>query len=147
MKRRILCLFLSLLIVCGLLGCSTEAGTGTDTAVTTETVTTEAPPVVRTIVADGATEYTIIRSEEASQSDINQAIRLRQAIVDGTGANISLGTDWVKRGVEVPATGLEIVVGDTNRPQTVGRPRESTPRARLGNFLLGRPGDHHRRFG
>lgn len=84
-----------------------------------------------------ATEYTIIRSEEASQSDINQAIRLRQAIVDGTGANISLGTDWVKRGVEVPATGLEIVVGDTNRPQTVDA-RENQLRERdWGIFFSG----------
>lgn len=124
-------------MVFGLVGCNAAAGSGTETTVTTEAVTTEAPPAIKTIVADGATEYTIIRGEEATQSDIDQAIRLRQAIVEGTGVNIQLGTDWVKRGVEVPADGLEIVVGDTNRPQTVDA-RENQLRERdWGIFFSG----------
>lgn len=113
-------MFLSVLMLLSFVSCG-SADTGNNTADTTTAApeTTTPPPVVKTIIADGKTDYTIIRGETASQSDIDQAIKLRSAIIDATGAEIALGTDWVKKGVEIPAAAYEIVIGDTNRPQTV----------------------------
>ena len=117
--KRFLCLFLSTLMLLGMVGCGSEpAGAAVDTT-TAAPETTTPPPVIKTIVADGASNYTIIRGEMATQSDIDAAIKLRTAIIDATGAQVGLGTDWVKKGTELPAQAFEIVVGDTNRPQTV----------------------------
>lgn len=118
--KRFLSLFLSALMLLTMVGCgSADAGNHTADTTTAAPETTTPPPVVKTVVADGSTAYTIIRGETAGQSDIDQAIKLRTAIIDATGAQISLGTDWVKKGTEIPAAALEIVVGDTNRPKTV----------------------------
>lgn len=113
-------MFLSVLMLISFVGCG-SADTGNNAADTTTAApeTTTPPPVIKTVIADGKTDYTIIRGETASQSDVDQAIKLRTAIIDATGAQISLGTDWVKKGTEIPAAAFEIVVGDTNRPKTV----------------------------
>lgn len=131
-------MFLSVLMLLSFVGCgSADTGTNTTDTTTAAPETTTPPPVVKTIIADGKTDYTIIRGEEASQSDIDQAIKLRAAIIDATGAEISLGTDWVKKGTEIPAAALEIVIGDTNRPQTV-EARTNTLRERdWGIFFSG----------
>ena len=98
--------------------------TGGEAEVTTELPdsgeATEAPEVGNiTFIADGATEYKMIRSENASDALTDAFIKLRSAIKDTYGVQITLGDDFEKPGTD-PATRhpYEIVVGDTNREES-----------------------------
>ena len=125
MKTRILTLFLSVLMV---LGCLTACGTApveSTTAATTTateqttTVETTKPVEMLDLIVDGKTAYSLVRSEEASTAMIQRITELRNQIKEITGASLPYGTDWVKRGTEIPAQAKEIVIGTTNRPQTI----------------------------
>lgn len=126
MKTRFLALLLSALMV---LGCLTSCGgtavetTVADTTIATEQTTTTAettkPVEMLDLIANGATAYSLVRSEEASTEMIQRVTELRNQIKEITGASLSYGTDWIKRGTEVPAQAKEIVIGTTNRPQTI----------------------------
>lgn len=117
--KRFLALFLAVITVFAMVGCNGAGDTTTTAPETTAAPVTEPPKVIKTVVANGASEYSIIRGDSASESDVAQAIRVRTGIEEATGVSLTLGTDWIKRDTEVPATGLEIVVGATNRPQSV----------------------------
>lgn len=127
MKTRLLTLFLSMLMV---LGCLTACGgtkvEDTTTAATTTTVTEQTTTVETTkpiemldLIANGATEYVLVRSEEASSAIVQAVTELRNKIIEATGVGLKYETDWIKRGAEVPEQAKEIVVGTTNRPQTI----------------------------
>ena len=127
MKTRLLTLFLSMLMI---LGCLTACGgagdpiTTTDSAAATTTEQTTTAETTKPIemldlISDGKTEYSLIRSEEASTAIIQRVTEMRNQIKEMTGASLTYGTDWIKRGTEVPAEAKEIVVGTTNRPQTI----------------------------
>ncbi|MBR7184573.1 MAG: alkaline phosphatase [Clostridia bacterium] len=114
-------LLLALLTLLSLAGCGPAESipVGTTAPQTTAAPVTEVLPAIKTVAADGKSDYVIVRGDMASEREVDLAIKLRGAIVEATGAEIGLTTDWVKRGTEVPADGLEIAVGNTNRPQTV----------------------------
>lgn len=127
MKTRLLTLFLSMLMI---LGCLTACGgagdpiTTTDSAAATTTEQTTTAETTKPIemldlISDGKTEYSLVRSEEASTAIIQRVTEMRNQIKEMTGASLTYGTDWIKRGTEVPAEAKEIVVGTTNRPQTI----------------------------
>lgn len=127
MKTRVLTLFLSMLMI---LGCLTACGgagdpiTTTDSAAATTTEQTTTAETTKPIemldlISDGKTEYSLVRSEEASTAIIQRVTEMRNQIKEMTGASLTYGTDWIKRGTEVPAEAKEIVVGTTNRPQTI----------------------------
>ena len=127
MKTRLFTLLLSMLMI---LGCLTACGgtkvEDTTTAVTTTTVTEQTTTVETTkpiemldLIADGASQYVLVRSEEASTAIIQCVTDLRNQIQEITGVGLKYQTDWIKRGAEVPDQAKEIVVGTTNRPQTV----------------------------
>lgn len=126
MKTRLLTLFLSILMV---LGCLTACGSvePQDTTVATTTVATEQTTTAETtkpvemldLISDGKTAYSLVRSEEASTAIIQRVSAMRNEIKEITGASLTYSTDWIKRGDEVSAEGTEIVIGTTNRPQTI----------------------------
>ncbi len=58
----------------------------------------------------------ILRSDTASDAEVACAVELRDGIADKCGTVLTLTTDWVKKGEEIPALASEIVVGVTNRP-------------------------------
>ena len=62
--------------------------------------------------------YKVIRSDKASAATVSAAMELKKAldaVVDG----ISIGDDWYNKNTsELPAEALEILVGDTNRPES-----------------------------
>ncbi|MBQ7320715.1 MAG: alkaline phosphatase [Clostridia bacterium] len=125
MKTRLLSLLLCTLMV---LGCLTSCGTPSDPAQTTVATTvteattpaeTEKPVEMLDLIADGKTEYSLVRSESSSQAIIQRVSTLRTQIKEATGASLSYNTDWIKRGDEVAAEAKEIVIGTTNRPQTL----------------------------
>lgn len=74
---------------------------------------------VLALVTQGISNYKIIRAESAS-SEIRQAlIALTQAVQTATGCTLTPGTDWVDRGESVPADTAEILIGLTNRPESI----------------------------
>ena len=72
-----------------------------------------------TFIADGATEYMLVRSEKASKKVTEAFTGLRNAIKDTYGTAIKLADDFEKPGTD-PETryAYEIVVGSTNREES-----------------------------
>jgi len=66
--------------------------------------------------ADG---YIIVRPDLSSDDVTDSAIALRKAIGETIGYEIKLTTDWIKKTETVPASGKEIIIGDTNRPESI----------------------------
>ena len=74
---------------------------------------TEAPSAV------SLAGYKVVRSEKASASIISAAVEFKKAI-DAVADDITIGDDWYNKNAgELPAEALEILVGDTNRPESV----------------------------
>jgi asparagine synthetase A len=66
----------------------------------------------------GWQEYTIMRSDTAGKETVDAAIALRKAAEAKLGTQMTLETDWVKRGEEPPVGTKEILIGATNRPES-----------------------------
>ena len=87
---------------------------GCEGQTTAETDTETAAPAEVTAKYSG---YSIVRPDSGSEGEIQAAIYLRNAFEEA-GEAMTLTTDWVNRGEEMPADTPEILVGDTNRPET-----------------------------
>ena len=61
--------------------------------------------------------YKIIRPSSASDSVIAAAVNLRRTLSE-VKENISISDDWVKSVDDLPTEALEILVGETNRPES-----------------------------
>ncbi len=85
---------------------------------TTETEDSAAGPTV--ISAEELTSYQIIRSEEADEETIAAASKLFFTLNRKYGIKMTFETDYVGRNEEVPTGTKEILVGETNRPESVG---------------------------
>ena len=81
---------------------------------------TEAPAAENVVfVADGATEYKMVRAEKASKAVTEAFTKLRGAIKDAYGVQIQLLDDFEKPGADPAARyAYEIVVGATNRDES-----------------------------
>ena len=114
-NRKIACLFLAAVMV--LFSCSAcfFSGGGDET---TETEDPAAEPTV--ISADELTSFKIIRSEEADEETIAAASKLFFTLNRKYGIRMTFETDYVGRNEEVPTGTKEILVGETNRPESVG---------------------------
>ena len=127
MKKRLLALLLCAVMVFGsLTSCGTSAGQVIDATSASATETEQTTPAetakpveMLDLIVDGKTEYALVRSEDSSDTIIQRVTTLRTQIKEVTGASLPYNTDWIKRGSEVPAEAKEIVIGTTNRPQTV----------------------------
>lgn len=95
MKKRILCLVLALLMLLPLVTACSKNGKKVH------------------IVNKGASEYTIVYSEDKNATkDQEAATKLRNAIKDATDVKLELKTDWINE------SATEILVGKTNREAT-----------------------------
>lgn len=70
------------------------------------------------IIENGDTKYNIVRADRASDKVVDMIVDLRLAINGKFGCDISIESDWVKPGEEPDPDAYEILVGDTNRPET-----------------------------
>ncbi len=61
--------------------------------------------------------YKIVRPAKASDELVSAAITLRRAIEEQA-ENVTIIDDWLKSGETLPAEALEILVGETNRPES-----------------------------
>ena len=110
------------MIVCVCLilsSCTGESGDNTAEPSLSEEKT-EAPEVGNiTFIANGATEYKLVRSEKTSKEITEAFTQLRNAIKDTYGVSIQLADDFEKPGTD-PASryAYEIVVGGTNRDES-----------------------------
>ncbi|MCQ2430985.1 MAG: right-handed parallel beta-helix repeat-containing protein [Clostridia bacterium] len=66
-----------------------------------------------------AQDYVIMRAEFADEKETAAAITLGKYLKESFGRDFVLTTDWVKRGETVPESGREILIGETNRPQSI----------------------------
>lgn len=91
-----------------------EAATDSTLNTTTDAPATQAPTTLD-IVTNSATDFIILRSENAGEHIVSAAVKMRQAISDKTGVNISIVTDWVRRGEIADQTKPEIIIGSCER--------------------------------
>lgn len=76
-------------------------------------------PVITTdIIKDGEAIYSIVRSEEANYNITECAKGLYNTISQLTGVSINLTTDYLKKGEVADSNSLEILIGETNRPES-----------------------------
>lgn len=78
------------------------------------------PPVeMLDFIANGATSYTVIRSDLANADIKSAAVNVCKAIKEKTGLkDMPISDDYVKRGQPIPTDTLEILVGMTNRAES-----------------------------
>ena len=126
-RHRLLALLLALVMLCSaFVGCGTTEPVGSNTTAYTtssEFVATEpeAPAQAQlNIVVDGKAQYSIIRDEDlsAAAGEVTHARTILEQIKSLTGANATLGTDWVSRGKELNSDTNEILIGYTDYPET-----------------------------
>ncbi len=143
MKRisALLLLLLALTLVFTACNESTPPANDTTAAPTTTAAPETEPPVTDLeIIKDGVANYTVVRSENATQSTIDAATLTRELIGRETGVHPNISTDWVKRGTELNHESLEILIGPTDYSESsealVGIPYGDYIVTRVGNKLV-----------
>ena len=69
-------------------------------------------PAFVSITSAGVSDYYVIRSDDTDiRAEVDAAVAIRRAIIDATGAEIGISTDWKKN----PVYDHEIIVGKTLR--------------------------------
>ncbi|MBQ2716838.1 MAG: hypothetical protein IJF21_08565, partial [Clostridia bacterium] len=63
--------------------------------------------------------YKVVRPMHTSDRIVDAAVGLKK-VLDKAVENITIGDDWHRDSEELPAEALEILVGETNRPESVG---------------------------
>ncbi|MBQ3126974.1 MAG: hypothetical protein IJC15_07880, partial [Clostridia bacterium] len=118
-------LLLALCLTAPLTACGDGQGSSTDTT-EAEAVTTVAPEtgIVQkngdlTLMEGENSLFTIIRAEDAPQYEIEAAQAFSAGIeVCNGGKRMKMGTDYLKKGQEADPAALEILIGNTNRPES-----------------------------
>ena len=76
------------------------------------------PLTTTDVIKNGTAIYSIIRSEQASYNITECAKSIYNIISQLTGVAVNLTTDYLKSGEAADSESFEILVGDTNRPET-----------------------------
>ena len=125
MKRIFITAIACLLVLTSLWSCAPAADGNTPDdstpqgAITTPVETTPAPqPELNLALASQSAVYSVIRAEDCDQDITDIAVDLRTALNEMTSFSIKIETDWVKRGTEPDPEKLEILVSNTNRPES-----------------------------
>ena len=70
------------------------------------------------LVANGESEYVIIRPEKVSKELLDIMLDLHRFVQEKTGYDFDVESDWVRNKDEIDPNAKEILVGNTNRPET-----------------------------
>lgn len=102
--------------------CGGDVENGNDTVTDSEEESgTTVDPIIENsikVVSGGTSSYKLIRSINADDDTVKQFIRLKNLISERTGVKLDVADDWLKPGEEVDPEALEILVGNTNRPES-----------------------------
>lgn len=71
-----------------------------------------------TLAANGESLFTIVRGEDAPQSQIDAAMTFRKTMEANLGITLTLSTDYVKKNEDIDPNALEILIGTTNRAES-----------------------------
>ncbi len=94
-----------------------------------------AEPLV--ICENGASQYVFVHPDKVNQALTNTLFDARAAIKAKTGVTMIINSDWVKQGEEVPTGTKEILIGDTNRPES----KQAASELKAGSYLIKVYGD------
>ena len=83
------------------------------------TVATEAPAPDIVVSENGVTSYKIVRGQRTSDGVKSIAVELRAAMADALGAAPTLSDDFVMDDAQLTADAPEILIGETNRPDSI----------------------------
>jgi len=116
-KFSIICLSVLMLIM--LASCTSgNPGENTESGIeNSENASLSADDVI-TILENGASEYAVVRSDYAKGTQLEAAVALRNAFEENVGYTITITSDWYKKGTDPVLPEYEILVGDTNRPES-----------------------------
>ena len=121
--KRLLSLFL---LACTLLGSvSCAGGAGEETTLPTTDAITEAPETEAlgfTLHAD----FKLCRPDDAANDEIAAVQLLSRGLQSALGFRMSMSTDFTRKGAEVKPEEFEILVGQTNRTDSVNALKELT---------------------
>lgn len=77
------------------------------------------PPADLTVYADGVTEYKIVRGQRSSDGVKTIMVDLRDAFRETFGTAPIISDDWVMDEAVLTEDACEILLGDTNRPESI----------------------------
>ncbi len=89
------------------------------------------------ICENGASQYVFVHPDKVNQALTNTLFDARAAIKAKTGVTMIINSDWVKQGEEVPTGTKEILIGDTNRPES----KQAASELKAGSYLIKVYGD------
>ena len=107
---KIACLVLAVVFVlpASLIACSNDKDTDTPT---------ETPML--SLLENGKSEYTIVRPDKASNIVVDAVTKLRSSFTEKFGAEPDIKSDWVMKNETMPEGTKEILIGNTNRPESI----------------------------
>ena len=110
----LLCAVLCLLLPAALAACKKTA------PVAAPSPSEAAPPAVSQTqkTEKSGPDCTIVRSDTSPKAVTDAAVALRKDL-EALGLSVDLKTDWVKRGEEISRFPNEILIGETNRPESL----------------------------
>ena len=71
-----------------------------------------------TIIEDGKSDYTLVRPESVDPLVLESIVKLHKAISDKFNIKMEFATDWLKGNQQPDSALCEILVGNTNRPES-----------------------------
>lgn len=72
-----------------------------------------------TVIAEnGKSQYTIIRPEKATKDELDIILEIRRHIIDACGIEMKVSNDWTNKKDDIDPDAKEILVGNTNRPES-----------------------------
>ncbi|MBQ3126099.1 MAG: endonuclease/exonuclease/phosphatase family protein [Clostridia bacterium] len=109
-----------LAVVLMMSGCGSSAGEdATPTSAETTLPVVEAAPAAIPLTEGGTALYPIVRAEEAGEEMISLVKAVNTRMREDIGFKFTLGTDWIKRNTVPDSSIPEILLGATNRPETM----------------------------
>ncbi len=127
MKKLISLALALILLALPLVSCNTDddpSNVSTDATTTLEADNSTEPDVTEpqkeglTFMENKNAVFTIIRADRTSQAQIDAAVAINHSIKALTGTMLIIKTDYIQKGQSIDPAALEILVGDTNRPES-----------------------------
>lgn len=120
-RSRSLSLFLVFLLLLSLLtGCNPGNSNVAESSSDETTEVPETDPVFLSLIENGSTPYTILCSDDASDTVKDKTLEFYATLTELTEVQFGVGTDFYNPYKEtLPERAYEILIGETNRPESI----------------------------